>query len=90
MNDLKFPLRQLLKNPGFTAVAVLTHEILDFRFAICDLAAGRRNPASRHDGGQFAGLPSQRLNYIPARQTGVGNRQLASPIANRKSEIANR
>src|SRR2546430_17401174 len=24
MNDLKFPLRQLLKNPGFTAVAVLT------------------------------------------------------------------
>ena len=24
MNDLKFALRQLLKNPGFTAVAVLT------------------------------------------------------------------
>src|SRR2546427_8436509 len=24
MNDLRFPLRQLLKNPGFTAVAVLT------------------------------------------------------------------
>jgi hypothetical protein len=23
MNDLKFALRQLLKNPGFTAVAVL-------------------------------------------------------------------
>ena len=24
MNDLKFAFRQLLKNPGFTAVAVLT------------------------------------------------------------------
>jgi hypothetical protein len=24
MNDLKFALRQLVKNPGFTAVAVLT------------------------------------------------------------------
>ena len=24
MNDLKFALRQLLKNPGFTTVAVLT------------------------------------------------------------------
>ncbi len=24
MNDLKFAIRQLLKNPGFTAVAVLT------------------------------------------------------------------
>jgi putative ABC transport system permease protein len=24
MNDLKFSFRQLLKNPGFTAVAVLT------------------------------------------------------------------
>ena len=24
MNDLKFALRQLMKNPGFTAVAVLT------------------------------------------------------------------
>jgi hypothetical protein len=24
MNDLKFACRQLLKNPGFTAVAVLT------------------------------------------------------------------
>ena len=24
MNDLKFAVRQLLKNPGFTAVAVLT------------------------------------------------------------------
>jgi hypothetical protein len=24
MNDLKFALRQLLKNPGFTAAAVLT------------------------------------------------------------------
>jgi hypothetical protein len=24
MNDLKFALRQLLKNPGFAAVAVLT------------------------------------------------------------------
>ena len=24
MNDLRFTLRQLLKNPGFTAVAVLT------------------------------------------------------------------
>jgi len=24
MHDLKFALRQLLKNPGFTAVAVLT------------------------------------------------------------------
>jgi len=24
MNDLKFALRQLLNNPGFTAVAVLT------------------------------------------------------------------
>jgi len=26
MNDLKFSFRQLLKNPGFTAVAVLTVE----------------------------------------------------------------
>ena len=24
MNDLRFAIRQLLKNPGFTAVAVLT------------------------------------------------------------------
>ena len=82
MSDLKFAFRQLLKNPGFGM-------ILDFGFAICDWGSGGGNPASRHDGGQFAGLPSQRLNYIPARQTGVGNRQLASPIANRKSNIAN-
>jgi hypothetical protein len=27
MNDLKFAFRQLLKNPGFTAVAVLTLEL---------------------------------------------------------------
>ena len=27
MNDLKFAFRQLLKNPGFTAVAVLTLSI---------------------------------------------------------------
>jgi hypothetical protein len=28
MNDLKFVFRQLMKNPGFTAVAVLTLRIL--------------------------------------------------------------
>ncbi len=27
MNDLKFAFRQLLKNPGFTAVAVLTRAL---------------------------------------------------------------
>jgi hypothetical protein len=28
MNDLKFAIRQLLKNPGFTTAAVLTLRIL--------------------------------------------------------------
>ena len=28
MNDLKFAIRQLLKNPGFTTVAVLTLVLL--------------------------------------------------------------
>ncbi len=83
MNDLKFALRQLRKNPGFGM-------ILDCGVAICDLAAGRGGLGGGHDGGQCAGLLAQRLNDIPARQTGVGNRQLASPIAKRKSKIANR
>jgi hypothetical protein len=71
MNDLKFALRQLLKNPGFTAVAVLTLGILDLRFAICDWAAGGGNPGSSHDRGQFAGLLVQRVDLLLAQQAAV-------------------
>ena len=44
MNDLKFAFRQLLKNPGFTAVAVLTEARYkgQFAFRLLDMAGFRR------------------------------------------------
>jgi hypothetical protein len=65
----------------------VSDEILDLRFAIGAPAAVIREPAMIAV--SFADLAAARLNYLTERQTAVGNRQPASPIANRKSKIAN-
>ena len=53
MTDLKFALRQLLKNPGFTAVAVLTLAICIGAnlaiFAVVDAILVRSLPLSHAD-----------------------------------------
>lgn len=71
MSDLKFALCQLLKNRGFTALAVPTLEfgvgarrILDLRFAVCDWRAGRRDARGSHDGGRFAHFPEKALQPL--------------------------
>jgi putative ABC transport system permease protein len=52
MNDLKFAFRQLLKNPDFTAVAVLTLALgIGANLAVASLANGlffRPLPGLRH------------------------------------------
>jgi len=87
MNDLKFAFRQLLKNPGFTAVAVLTlalgigaRGILDLRFAICDSVARSRNPEDRHGRSRFPACSLSGINLGIACRTLRGRRSTSRPI----------
>ncbi len=50
MNDLKFAVRQLLKNPGFTAVAVLTLAFgaKTVRWGVSNRVSGKRRDAQEN------------------------------------------
>src|SRR5438876_4624623 len=76
MNDLKFAFRQLLKNPGFTAVAVLTLALgigaCTAIFSLIDAALLRTLPFPEAD----------RLAVIWADNPGLKSRQPSIPPAN--------
>ncbi len=67
MNDLKFAVRQLLKNPGFTAVAVLTLALgigaNTAIFSVVDRLLARPLPVTSPD--QLVVLANVRANGIP-------------------------
>ena len=51
----------------------MSKRICDFRFAICDLAAARREPRTRHDRSQFARFLPKRIDLGFRQQTAVDN-----------------
>ena len=72
MNDLKFALRQLLKNPGFTAVAAALLLLAPLRVSACTIFVLTDADRSLFFNNEDWFNPATRLWFVPAGKDHLG------------------
>src|SRR5438093_4380164 len=98
MNDLKFAFRQLLKNPGFTAVAVFTHALgvtgtevqeLHSRIVAFDNLPGARDVYGFHAGRDFAVLVGNERRGLSHEFASLATDRVQVPMLSRRINCLN-
>jgi len=99
MNDLKFAFRQLLKNPGFTAVAVFTHALgvtgtevqeLHSRIVAFDNLPGSRDVYGFHAGHDFAALVGNERRGLSHEFASLATDRVHLPMVSRRHQLLER